>query len=97
MIEALLCIGTIFIILGCVGVYRLPDALCRSHALTKPLTLGIGLILLATCIHLPSYSAKFKIILAIVFQFMTIPVGSHLLAMLVKKKGIPLWQDLNKK
>ena len=38
--------GAVFIFIGSLGVARLPDVLCRAHALSKALTLGIALMLI---------------------------------------------------
>lgn len=42
----LLLAGTVFFLIGTVGLLRLPDAYCRIHALTKVDNLGLGLIVL---------------------------------------------------
>jgi heme/copper-type cytochrome/quinol oxidase subunit 3 len=38
--------GALLILAAAIGVLRLPDVLCRSHAVAKALTLGIFLMLL---------------------------------------------------
>lgn len=73
--------GIIFIFIGCLGGIRLPDALCRAHALSKALTLGISLMLIGFWIHLGTALAGLKIALAIVFLFFTIPLAGHIFAL----------------
>ena len=84
-----LIIGTTFILIGSLGVVNMPDVLCRSHALSKAMTLGISLMLIALWIDLGTEEAGLKVSLAIGFQFTTIPVSGHLFALFaysLKKK-----------
>lgn len=43
---ALIAAGVAFFLAGSVGLLRLPDLLCRLHALTKADNLGLGLLAL---------------------------------------------------
>lgn len=84
--------GTIWIFIACIGLVRLPDLLCRSHAMGKAMTMGILLILLAVAIQLGLDRAGLKVVLAGIFQFLTIPVASHLLCLLAYRKDLPRWK-----
>lgn len=88
----LLLIGSLLILVSAIGVLRLPDILCRSHAVTKALTLGIFLMLLGLWVAEGEKQTSLKIFLAIFFQVVTIPVGSHLIALLAFQKDIPRWR-----
>ena len=77
----LLLFGCIFILIAGVGVVRLPDTMCRAHAISKALTLGMMLALLALLIMIGTYAALVKVTLAILFQFVTIPIGGHIFAL----------------
>jgi len=79
---ALLLFGAGFVVVAAVGVVRMPDVLCRSHAVTKANTLGIFAMLLGLWVHLGDESVGLKIMLAIVFQGVTIPVAAHLISLL---------------
>ena len=46
-IAALLVIGGLFVLVGAIGLARLPDFYTRLHAPTKASTLGVGGVLLA--------------------------------------------------
>lgn len=81
--------GSVLILISAVGVYRLPDVFCRSHALGKGMTLGITLVLFGLWAHLGLERAGVKVPLAVIFQFATIPVASHLLAQLAFRKRLP--------
>ncbi len=87
----LLLTGAIWILIAAFGLVRLPDLHCRSHAMGKAMTLGITLILMAVGIYLGADRAGLKVFLAIVFQFLTIPIASHLLLLLAYRKNHPRW------
>ncbi|MEM6886125.1 MAG: monovalent cation/H(+) antiporter subunit G [Verrucomicrobiota bacterium] len=90
--SILLVVGTLWIFVACVGLLRLPDLLCRSHAMGKAMTLGITLVLLAVALQLGAEKAGLKVVLAILFQFLTIPVAGHLLSLLAYRKNVPRWR-----
>lgn len=85
--------GALLILAAAIGVLRLPDVLCRSHAVAKALTLGIFLMLLGMWVHQGEKQTALKILLAIFFQLVTIPVGSHLIGLLAFQKDIPRWRQ----
>lgn len=82
-----LLLGCLIILLSAVGILRLPDALCRGHALGKGMTMGLILVLIGLWIYLGMEEAGIKVPLAVLFQFLTIPVGSHLLVRLAYQQG----------
>jgi multicomponent Na+:H+ antiporter subunit G len=84
--------GALLMLAAAIGVLRLPDVLCRGHAVAKALTLGIFLMLLGLWVYLGEKQIALKILLAIFFQLVTIPVGSHLIALLAFEKDIPRWR-----
>jgi len=71
-------IGSIFILLGSVGMVRMPDFYNRIQTGTKASTLGTMLSLLGIgLIHLDWGG---KIVVLILFVLMTNPVSSHVIA-----------------
>ncbi len=72
--------GVAWMLIAAVGLLRLPDALCRSHAVAKAVSLGIAMILLGAWVGLAPLGAGLKLGLAIVFQLATLPIASQLLA-----------------
>lgn len=82
--------GLFFLFVAGVGVVRLPDVYCRSHALGKALTLGVILLLFGYGL-LVDEVAWWKVILAIGFQFVGTPVASHLLCLIGYRRGVPRW------
>jgi multicomponent Na+:H+ antiporter subunit G len=93
LVSGCLLLGVALMLTAAIGVLRLPDLLCRSHAVAKASALGIFLILIGMWIHLGAQVSGLKIALAIFFQLVTIPVSSHLVGMLAHEKRIPRWRD----
>ena len=89
LVAVLMGTGTFLMVVAGVGVLRMPDALCRGHAVAKAVSLGIALILMGLWAHLGAKTDGLKLFLAIVFQLLTIPVASHLLARAVYQSGEP--------
>jgi multicomponent Na+:H+ antiporter subunit G len=81
-------IGGLVVLIAMIGVLRLPDVFCRAHALGKGLTLGLGLVMLSLWMQMGMANAGLKVVAAILFQFITLPVASHLLARLSLEKDI---------
>lgn len=79
----LLMAGSLLMFLAGLGLLRLSNALCRAHALAKASTCGICLMLLALWITLDNEISGLKILLVVAFSLLTIPLASHLTAMLI--------------
>ncbi len=80
--AVLLLIGGGFVLVGSIGLARLPDIFTRLHAPTKATTLGLGAIIVAIMIHETARGDKPELAeMAIsLFLFMTAPVVAHLLS-----------------
>lgn len=70
--------GSIFLILGALGVLRMPDIYNRMQAGTKATTLGSILCLLGVSIAVGAWFPK--LIILILFILFTNPISSHALA-----------------
>ena len=90
MSDLFLYAGTLLILIGCIGIVNMPDVLCRAHALSKAVTLGMILMLIGLWIALGPEKAGFRVFLAICFQLFTIPVAAHLFALLAYRKKITI-------
>ncbi len=88
IVTTLFSLGTAFIFAMSIGLIKLPDFFCRSHALSKAMTMGISLILLATLIAIDTIEVGVKIVIALVFQFITVPLSGHILARVAYQKNI---------
>lgn len=84
--------GLFFMLVGAVGVLRLPDAFNRLHAASKCSTLGMMGLLLAACLHVGTGDVIAKSIAFILFVFVSTPVGSHMLAKAAHRDKAPQWE-----
>jgi len=82
LVAACLLLGTFLMIVAALGLLRLPDVFCRMHAAGKAGTLGVVLIILGAVIALAGTPNDVSIrgLLAVIFQFLTTPAATHLLA-----------------
>jgi multicomponent Na+:H+ antiporter subunit G len=71
--------GASLMALGGLGIVRLPDVFARMHAATKPPTLGLVLVVLAAMLQVDDVSDLGLLLLVLLLQFLTAPVGAHLI------------------
>jgi multicomponent K+:H+ antiporter subunit G len=73
--------GAIFVLIGSVGLVRLPDVFTRLHGPTKATTLGVGGILVGSILYFSIREGlSLHELLVTFFLFLTAPVSAHLLA-----------------
>lgn len=90
---ALLVIGAMLALIAGLGLQRFPDVFARMHAATKPATLGLALVLGGAALLVPDMGNKVKLLLVIALQFVTAPVGSHLVGRAAYRAGTELADD----
>ncbi|MGE0630021.1 MAG: monovalent cation/H(+) antiporter subunit G [Hyphomicrobiaceae bacterium] len=80
--------GSIFIVIGAVGMVRMPDVYTRMHAASVIDTLGAGLLILGLVLQagLSLNALKLLILLALIFFFG--PVVTHALAQASLHEGV---------
>ncbi len=88
--EVLIGIGTAFLFLGGLGIFRLPDVYNRLQAGTKCTTLGAFSTILGVGFVHPAWMLK-AIVIAF-FILLTNPISAHALARASYRNGIPLWE-----
>jgi len=88
--EILIGIGTAFLFLGGLGIFRLPDVYNRLQAGTKCTTLGAFSTILGVGFVHPGWMLK-AIVIA-VFILLTNPISAHALARASYKSGVKLWE-----
>ncbi|MDV7338799.1 monovalent cation/H(+) antiporter subunit G [Terasakiella sp. A23] len=72
--------GSAFVIIGAIGVMRLPEVFTRSHAAGMVDTFGTGLILLGLMFQAGGFNLVLvKLVMIGFFLFFTSPVSSHAL------------------
>jgi multicomponent Na+:H+ antiporter subunit G len=92
-ISVLLLVGVSLAFLAALGLQQFPDVFARMHAATKPATLGLLLILTAAAIRLPDPGDTAKLLLVAVLQFVTAPVGAHMVGRAAYRAGTELNPD----
>lgn len=81
LVAAWVAIGAFFMLVGAVGLARLPDFFMRLHAPTKASTLGLGSLLIASMLFAAGQGrAGFAELLITLFVFVTAPVSANLMA-----------------
>ncbi len=82
VISVLILTGGVFVLIGSIGLVRLPDFYTRLHAPTKATTLGMGCLLLSSMALISYVEGSLKVheLLITLFLFITAPVTAHMLA-----------------
>jgi multicomponent K+:H+ antiporter subunit G len=77
-----LIVGAVFLLVGSIGLFRLPDFYMRLHGPTKASTLGIGAILMAsiTFFSFKESGISIKEFLIILFIFLSAPITANMLS-----------------
>ncbi|HLU23037.1 Na+/H+ antiporter subunit G [Lederbergia graminis] len=76
----LILIGSIISVISALGIIRFPDVYTRSHAATKSSSLAVLLTLSGCFLYfwLTESYISIRLILGIIFVFITAPVSGHL-------------------
>ncbi|MCP5102765.1 MAG: monovalent cation/H(+) antiporter subunit G [bacterium] len=73
-------LGAFFLLIGSVGLIRLPDFFCRTHATGKADTLGIMLVILGLVLTQGFSVNSAKLLIIIAFVGLTNPTATNALA-----------------
>lgn len=80
IVSVFLVFGAFFMLVGSIGMVRLPDLFMRLHAPTKSSTLGLGSFLIASMIFAFQGRFGFAELLITLLAFITAPVSANLIA-----------------
>ena len=88
----LLLLGAIVSVISAFGLIRLPDVYTRSHAATKSATLSVLACLIGAFIYFWSNDGfvSIRLVLGIIFVFLTAPVAGHLVCRAAYRSRVPL-------
>lgn len=89
----LLLVGSIFAVIGGIGLLRFPDFYTRVHAVGVTDTMGAGCILLACCFEAGLTLITIKLVTIWAFIYLTGPAGTHALAKAAYAKGLKVEGD----
>ena len=84
---AAMLIGLFFFVAGTLGIWRLPDTLCRLHAVTKADNLGLGLIILGLMPHMDNPFNMLKLLLIWLLVLAASATGGQLIARYVNRQS----------
>jgi multicomponent Na+:H+ antiporter subunit G len=79
--------GVSLTLIGAYGLHRFGDTFSRMHAATKPVTLGLLLVVAGAALQSSDAGDVFKIALAVGLQLLTAPLGMHLLGRAAHASG----------
>lgn len=92
MAALFILVGAIVSVISAFGMIRLPDVYTRSHAATKSATLSVLLCLFGAFVYFWIHDGylSIRLILGIVFVFITAPVAGHLVCRAAYRSHVPL-------
>lgn len=85
--------GSFFVIVGAIGLLRLPDFYTRIHAASMTDTLGAWLILVGLMFQAGLTLVTVKLVLMLVFLVLTSPLSGHVLAKAAFLRGLEPWRS----
>ena len=88
---ALLLMGSLFTLVGAIGLFRLPDVFMRLHGPTKSTTLGVGGVVVASVVYFSCQGDGTSLheLLVTAFLFLTAPISAHMLAKAAIQRQLP--------
>ena len=84
-------IGAAFVMVGGLGLIRMPDLFTRLHTASVADSAGAGFILLGLMLQAGLSLTSFKLVLIFVFLVFTAPTAAHALAHAALLDGIRPW------
>ncbi|MEO1066034.1 MAG: monovalent cation/H(+) antiporter subunit G [Pseudomonadota bacterium] len=80
--------GSFFLVVGAIGLIRMPDVFTRMHAISVSETLGAGLLLGGLMVQGGFTLVTFKLVCLFFLIFFTAPVASHAIARAAMADGV---------
>ena len=92
LVSLLLILGSLFVLIGALGLYRLPDFFMRLHGPTKATTLGVGGVVMASLVFFSVDRDGLSLheLLISLFLFISAPVSAYMLAKAAVLQQLPL-------
>lgn len=76
----LIAAGSFFVLVGSIGLLRLPDLYTRAHGTSIIDTVGAGFLILGLMLQAGLTLVTLKLLFLLIISFITLPVVSHALA-----------------
>ena len=87
-----LALGSLWVVIGGIGIVRMPDFFTRLHPAGLTDTVAAGLLLVGLALQADSVIVVLKLLLIAVFLFFTTPTSSHATARAALAAGLaPSW------
>jgi multicomponent Na+:H+ antiporter subunit G len=80
--------GSVFCVIGGIGMIRMPDFYTRSHAASITDTLGATLILVGLALHSGLNLVTVKLLFVLFLLYVTSPTAAHALVKAAYSKGL---------
>lgn len=95
IVAILVLIGVALALISAFGLIRLPDVYTRSHAATKSATLGVLVTIIGAFLFFGLSEGVYsvRLILGIIFVFLTAPVAGHLICRAAYRSGVSLSKE----
>jgi len=85
-------VGVLFVVIGAVGLLRLPDFYIRISAITKAATVGVACIMIGVALNYNEVSVAIKAFAVVLFLLITSPIAAHIIGRAAYNAGVPLWK-----
>ncbi len=81
-------VGVFFMIVGAIGVVRFPDFYTRLHGAGVTDTMGAEFILIGLVVMSPDVQTALKLLVVMLFLFITSPTATHAIANAAYSAGV---------
>jgi len=92
LLALLILAGSFFGFAAALGLVRMPDIYTRMSTSGKAATLCCGLLLAGVVLLFHDARVTARAVAAILFLFLTVPVGAHMIARAAFRTGSPMWK-----
>ena len=80
--------GLFFMLVGTVGILRMPDVFTRLHAAGMTDTMGAGFLILGMCLQAGVGLVLVRLVIVYAFLMLTSPISTHALARAALAGGV---------
>ena len=86
--AVLIVAGSFFVLVGAIGLVRMPDVFTRMHATSVTETAGAGLLLVGLMLQTGFTLLTLKLLFVLLIFLLTAPVATHALAQAALQAGV---------
>ena len=86
--AVLIVAGSFFVVVGAIGLVRMPDVFTRMHATSVTETAGAGLLLIGLMLQAGFTLLTLKLLFVLLLFLLTAPVATHALAQAALQAGV---------